>query len=123
MLAKHNQTFITSPEIFDILNKMLKSDEEQATGDVQLLCRLFTGERSGYHYSTEGPRDISSDCAFSIFGATQMVNIARLISRLDAGHGLLDRTLMFIPQVLRPLPDEQATARQHIQTQLSPVVS
>ena len=117
MLSSQYRCFIASPEIYDVLYKMLKTDDEQGTGDVQLLCRLFTGEKSCYNYSTEGPRDIAADSAFSMFGATQMLNMARLLVRLDCGHGLLDRMLIFVPQVLRPLPDEQADAVTYMNQQ------
>lgn len=37
LLANQSKGIIVlSPEIFDILNKLMKSDEENATGDVQL---------------------------------------------------------------------------------------
>ena len=49
LLANHTKGIILSPEIFDILNKLMKSDEDNATGDVQLLCKLFSGERCAYH--------------------------------------------------------------------------
>ena len=40
-LAEQKKGFLCSPEIYDVLNKLLKSDEENGTGDVQLLCELF----------------------------------------------------------------------------------
>ena len=51
--------FLCSPEIYDVLNKLLKSDEENGTGDVQLLCELFSGERTSFRYATESTREIS----------------------------------------------------------------
>ena len=39
LLRKEGQCFICSPEEFDILNKFVKGDEDNATGDIQLLCK------------------------------------------------------------------------------------
>ena len=50
-------------KIFDVLNKLLKSDKDNATGDVQLLYELFTGEKCSYHHSTKDK--IRSDTPFS----------------------------------------------------------
>ena len=52
-LAQHKKGIILSPEVFDILNKLMKSDEDNATGDVQLLCKLFSGEHCSHHYSIQ----------------------------------------------------------------------
>lgn len=72
-----------SPEVFDILNKLMKSDEDNATGDVQLLCKLFSGERCSYHYSTEETQIIPSNTSFSILSSTQLLNAAKLIAKMD----------------------------------------
>ena len=52
-VAEHSKAFIVLPEIFDVLNKLLKSDKENATGDVQILCQLFSGERSSFRFASE----------------------------------------------------------------------
>ena len=52
-LATKDSAFLVSPEIFDVLNKLLKNDEDNASGDAMLLCKLFSGEPSSYNYSTE----------------------------------------------------------------------
>lgn len=67
----------------------MKSDEDNATGDVQLLCKLFSGERCSYHYSTEESRVIAANTPFSILGSTQLLNVAKLIAKMDHGHGLV----------------------------------
>ena len=36
-IAEQRRTFLCSPEIYDVLNKLLKNHEESGTGDVQLL--------------------------------------------------------------------------------------
>jgi len=59
-----------SPEISDILTKLLKSDDDNATRDIQLLCKLFSGEKSSYHYSTIDNRVIDKNVPFSILGST-----------------------------------------------------
>ena len=69
-LVKHIATkgtaFLVSPEIFDVINKLLKNDDENGSGDAMLLCKLFSGEPSSYNYSTEQTRDIPSNTPFSI---------------------------------------------------------
>lgn len=45
LLGNQHKGRILSPEVFGILNKLMKSDEDNATGDVQLLCKLFSSER------------------------------------------------------------------------------
>ena len=57
-IAEQKRIFIASPEIYDFLNKLLKNDENHGTGEVQLLCELFSGERSSYRYATECTRVI-----------------------------------------------------------------
>ena len=114
LLSKEGQCFVCSPEIFDVLNKLLKSDEDNATGDIQLLCKLFTGEKCTYHYSTENVREIGPYTPFGLLGATQVSNAARLLGRMDSGHGLVDRILMAIPPAFRPLPEEEAECRQRL---------
>ena len=44
-VVDNGKGFVVSPEVFDLLNKLLKSDDENANGDAQLLCELFSGER------------------------------------------------------------------------------
>ena len=61
MLHKGKQCYICSPEVYDVLNKLFQSDEENATGDSQLLCKLFTGEKCSYHFSTEAIQEIDPD--------------------------------------------------------------
>ena len=43
-LANNNRGYLLSSEISGVLFKLLKSDEENATGNVQALCQLFSGE-------------------------------------------------------------------------------
>ena len=43
-ISKQGKAFVVSREIFDVLNKLLKNDKENVTGDVQLLCKLWSGE-------------------------------------------------------------------------------
>lgn len=49
-LAQNKKAILLSPEVTDLPNKLMKSDEGNATGDVQLLGKLFSGERCSYHY-------------------------------------------------------------------------
>ena len=72
-IADNKKGFLLSGEIYDMLFKLLKSDEENATGDVQVPCQLFSGEEASYRYATERMREIASNTPFSILGATHQV--------------------------------------------------
>ena len=37
-ISQQGKGFLLSAEIYDVLHKLLKSDEESATGDVQVMC-------------------------------------------------------------------------------------
>ena len=41
-----------SGEVYEPLNKLLKPDEENGSGDSQLLCELFSGEKTSYRFAT-----------------------------------------------------------------------
>ncbi|XP_020915082.2 uncharacterized protein LOC110252595 [Exaiptasia diaphana] len=116
-VAENKEGYIVSPEIFDLLNKLLKSDDENATGDAQLLCELFSGERVTYRFATERVREIDANVPFSMVGATQVPFAARLIARLDQGHGLLDRFMMMFPPCYRPTVEETDRAIQWLNEQ------
>ena len=118
LLAKKKKGMILSPEIFDILNKLLKSDEDNATGDIQLLCKLFSGERCSYHFSTEESRLILPNTPFCLLGSTQLVNAAKLIARMDQGHGLVDRILLATPLAFRPTLIEMEAATDYLSTEV-----
>ena len=113
-ISKQGKAFVASPELFDILNKLLKNDEQNASGDVQLLCKLWSGESASYHFATEATRQIDSNTPFSILGATQIQNAALLIFRMDKGHGLLDRFLISIPMARKPTPQQEEEAFQYL---------
>ena len=109
-VADNNRAFLVSGEIYDVLFKLLKSDEENATGDVQVLCQLFSGEEASFRYATERTREITANTPFCILGATQIPFAARLVALLDQGHGLLDRFLITFPKCLRPTPTQTSQA-------------
>lgn len=118
LLANKRKGMILSPEVFDIINKLLKSDEDNATGDVQLLCKLFSGERCSYHFSTEETRVIPPNTPFCLLGSTQLVNAAKLIARMDQGHGLVDRILLATPLAFRPTLTEMEAAADQLSTEV-----
>ena len=118
-LATNKEGIVLSPEVFDILNKLFKSDEDNATGDVQLLCKLFSGENYSYHYSTEGSRVIPPNTPFCILGSTQLFNAAKLIARMDHSHRLVDRILLATPLAFRPTLTEMETAGEQITTEVN----
>ena len=117
-LAINKKGIVLSPEVFDILNKLSKSDEDNATGDVQLLCKLFSGEKCSYHYSTEESRVIPLNTPFCILDSTQLFNTAKLIARMDHGHGLVDRILLATPLAFRPTLTEMEAASEQITTEV-----
>ena len=118
MLATQKKGLILSPEVFDVLNKLMKSDEDNATGDIQLLCKLFSGERCTSHYSTEQSRIIQANTPFSILGSTQLLNAAKLIAKMDHGHGLVDRMLFATPLAFRPTLTEMESATRQLSTEV-----
>ena len=52
-VVDNGKGFVVSPEVFDLLNKLLKSDDKNATGDAQPLCEWFLGVHVGYRYASE----------------------------------------------------------------------
>lgn len=68
-----------SAKIYDVLFKLLKFDEENATRNIQVLWQLFSGEQSSYWYATESTREIFYT-TFCIVGSTQVPFTARLIT-------------------------------------------
>ena len=114
-IATNQKGYLLSPEIYDVLFKLLKSDEENATGDVQVLCQLFSGEATSYTYATENVRQIAQNTPFCVLGSTQVPFAARLVTLLDQGHGLLDRFLVTFPKCLRPTPLQTNQALEYLQ--------
>lgn len=95
--------FAVSTELFDMLSKLLKSDDNNTPEDAQLLCELFSGERVSYNYASE--REIEPNVPFSIVGATQVLFVAQLIARLDQGH-----VSLYFPHPATDLLSKRATA-------------
>ena len=113
-IAQNEKGYFLSAEIYDVLFKLLKSDEENATGDVQVLCQLFSGEGTSFRHATEKTREIAENAPFSILGSTQVPFAARLITVLDQRHGLLDRFLITFPKCLRPTPTQTDQAMEYL---------
>ena len=88
-VSEYGKEFLMSAEIYDVLHKLLKSDNENATADAQVLCELFSGEKTSYRYASEKTRHIAENTPFCILGSTQVPFAARLIAQLDQGHGIL----------------------------------
>ena len=113
-ISKQGKAFVVSPEIFDIFNNLLKNDEDNTTGDVQLLCKLWSGESASYHFATEAMQEIDSNSAFSALGSTQIQNAAILIFRMDKGHGLLDRFLITVPNTRKLTPEKEEEGTHYL---------
>ena len=45
VLSEQNKAMMLSPELYDVLNKLLRNDEESRSGNGQMLCGQ-TGNRS-----------------------------------------------------------------------------
>ena len=57
-ISDQKRGVVVSPEVYNVLNRMLKNKEENGSGEVQMLCELFSGERTSYKYATEKTRNI-----------------------------------------------------------------
>ena len=58
----------------------MKNEEENGSGEVEMSCELFSGERSSYKYATEKTRNIEENLSFVIIGCTQVPFAARFSS-------------------------------------------
>lgn len=103
-ITKNQRGFLLSAEIYNVLFKILKSDDENGSVDVQVLYQLFSREATSYQYATESTREIGTNTTFCILGSTQVPFAAHLITLVDQGHGLIDRFLFTFPKCLRPTP-------------------
>ena len=115
--ANNKKGIILSPEVFDIFKKLMKSDEDNATGSIQLLCKLFSGECCSYHYATEGNIIISQNTPFCICSSTQLLNARNLIAKMDH-NGLVDRILFATPLAYRPMLSEMETAKAQLSREI-----
>lgn len=61
---------------------------------------------------------VPANIPFSILGSTQIVNAAKLISRMDQGHGLVDRILFATPLEYRPTLSEIEEAKRVLFTEV-----
>ena len=114
-ITTNQKGYLLSPEIYDVLFKLLKSDKENATGNIQVLCQLFSGEATSYTYATENVRQITQNTPFCVLGSTQVPFAARLVTLIDQGQGLLDRFLVTFPKCLRPTPLQTNQALEYLE--------
>ena len=105
------KALVASPELFDILNKLFKNNEDNATGDIQLLCKLWSGESASYHFATEATQKVESNTAFSFLGSTQIQNAALLSFRMDKGNGILDHFLISGPNAHKKKKPQNTSKR------------
>lgn len=73
-------------------------------------CVIFGVGKVLYNFSTMSSRQIGEGIPFCILGGTQIQNAAKIIARMDQGHGLVDRFLLTVPLVLQPTPQQQEFA-------------
>lgn len=93
LLENRKKGIVLSPEVFNILNKLLKSDDVNTMGDIQLLCKLYSGEKN----STKESQVIPCNTPYCILGFMQLLNAAKLIEKMDQRHRLVDRILLATP--------------------------
>ncbi|XP_057297169.1 uncharacterized protein LOC130626079 isoform X2 [Hydractinia symbiolongicarpus] len=94
-LCTRKCTYIVNAEIQEYLYKILKKNDENYTGDMEILSKIFSGENVSIQFSTENNRYIPENCALCILG-----------------NGFLDRFLIITPRSYRPMPKEQQIAQQ-----------
>ncbi|XP_057299501.1 uncharacterized protein LOC130630121 [Hydractinia symbiolongicarpus] len=94
-LCSRKCTYIVNAEIQEYLYKILKKNDENYTGDMEILSKIFSGENVSIQFSTENNRYIPENCALCILG-----------------NGFLDRFLIITPRSYRPMPKEQQIAQQ-----------
>ena len=61
---------------------------------------------------------IPPNTPFCLLGSTQLVNAAKLIARMDQGHGLVDRILLATPLAFRPTLTEMEAATDQLYTKV-----
>ena len=61
---------------------------------------------------------IPPNTPFCLLGSTQLVNAAKLIARMDQGHGLVDRILLATPLAFRPTLTEMEAATDQLSTKV-----
>ena len=71
-----------------------------------------------YHYSTEETRVIPLNTPFCLLGSTQLVNAAKSITRMNQGHGLVDRILLATPLALCPTLTQMENATDQLSTEV-----
>ena len=68
LLSTKKAVYLANPEISEYLLKLFKNDDENCSGDTQLLCKLFSGEPCTSNYATENQRTLDENLAFCIIG-------------------------------------------------------
>lgn len=63
-------------------------------------------------------RVIAPNTPFRILGSTQIFSAAKLITKMDHGHGLVDRILFTIPLAFRPTLCEMECAQGQLSTEV-----
>ncbi|KAJ8050774.1 hypothetical protein HOLleu_04102 [Holothuria leucospilota] len=111
-LSEDNKGFLLSPEVYDVLFKLLQKDDD-SNGYAALMCELFSGEGASYTMATRSERKISRNTPFSILGSTQLQPLARLLVAMDQGQGLIDRFIFIVPSCFRPTPEERAMSKNY----------
>lgn len=96
------------------MNKLLKNDEDNATGDIQLLCKLWSGESASYHFVTEATQENDSNTTFFILRSTQIQNAAIRLFRMDKGYGLLDCFLITVPNTWKLTPEQEEEGTHYL---------
>ncbi|XP_066912003.1 uncharacterized protein [Clytia hemisphaerica] len=111
LLSKKQQAYIVNSEISDYFMRFAKNDEN-SNGEIENLCKLYSGESITTNYATEDQRSIKTDIPFCILGSTQLKNASMMLATIDRSDGFWDRFLFSVPPPFRPCPDDQLKANQ-----------
>lgn len=110
-LSSDKKSFLLSAEIYDVISKLIKTDDGPNNTD-SLFCDLFSWEEALQTLGTQKDRKIPAGTPFSIFRSTQVQPLTKLLVTMDEGQGLLDRFLILTPQCFRPAPVERQEAHR-----------
>nr|XP_054765037.1 uncharacterized protein LOC129271795 [Lytechinus pictus] len=115
LIAANGKAMIVSGEIYDILFKLIKNDNDSGSGDTTLLCELFSGEVSSMNYATQNNKTIQANTPFCILGGSQPRPAFELLSMMaDKSNGLHHRFLLYAPQCFRPTYTDVTRANEEI---------
>ena len=104
-----------SPEVFDVVNKLNQTKTMLLV--ISSCCASYFQEDVVHIIISEESCIIPVNTPFSILGSTQLLNAPKIITKMDHGHGLVDRMLSAIPLALRPTLTQMESVTQQLSTE------